>query len=186
MEEWRTIDGFENYEVSNKGNVRSKDRVVKRRGVDTKLKGMPLKESHVNGYVRVTLYNGNRKAHKQIFIHRLVATMFVPNPDNLPYINHKDENKLNNDYRNLEWCTAEYNSNYGTSIARRVAHQDWQSIADKQSIAVVMKDLNGNVIKKYKSMSSAKVDGHNVTGISRCCKGKLATYHGFNWEYDNK
>ena len=185
MEEWKTIDGFENYEVNNKGVVRSKDRIVKRNGVDTRISGKTLKTNCVKGYARVTIYNGNRKAHKQFFVHRLVAMMFIPNPDNLPYINHKDENKLNNDYRNLEWCTAKYNSNYGTSIHRRVAHQDWQSIADKQSIAVVMKDLDGKVVKRYKSLSSAKIDNHNVAGISRCCKGKLKTYHGYIWEYED-
>ena len=185
MEEWKTIDGFENYEVSNNGIVRSIDRIVKRNGVDTKICGKTLKPSYVNGYARVTLYNGNRKAHKQLFIHRLVAMMFIPNPNNFPYINHKDENKMNNNYCNLEWCTAKYNSNYGTAISRRVNHQDWQSIADKQSIPVIMRNDNGEVIKRYKSMSDAIKDGHKVSGISKCCNGYLIRYHGYKWEIDN-
>jgi len=182
MEIWKTIEGFENYEVSNYGNVRSKDRVVKRRGNDTHLKGMPLKMTTNRGYSRVTLYNGKRDKHSQFFVHKLVAMAFIPNPDNLPYINHKDENKTNNHVENLEWCTAKYNSNYGTAIERRVAHQDWQSIADKQSIAVIQMDLDGNEIRHYKSMKEAESYGFNSASICKCCSGYLKTYKGYLWK----
>ena len=65
-----------------------------------------------NGYLHVTLCYGNKK---DVLIHRLVAQAFVNNPDNLPVVNHKDENKLNNSAENLEWCTMKYNNNYGVS-----------------------------------------------------------------------
>ena len=133
MEEWRKIEGYPNYEVSDIGNVRSLDREVIRKGNKTMLKGQILKPRLRNGYPSVTLYNGNRTEHRSFSVHRLVAEAFIDNPDGLPYINHKDEVKTNNNKDNLEWCTAKYNSNYGTSIKRRVEHQDWNSIADKQS-----------------------------------------------------
>jgi hypothetical protein len=182
MEEWKTIKGFDNYEVSNFGNVRSKDRIAKRNDYDAKLSGQMLKPNVIKGYLRVTLYNGTRNKHKQFFIHRLVADAFISNPNDLPFINHKDENKMNNHVDNLEWCTAKYNSNYGTAIERRVRHQNWRDIAKKQSVAVVQKDLNGNVIKYYESMSDAEKYGFNIPGVSKCCNGYLKTYKGYVWE----
>ena len=101
MEEWKNVIGYEGlYEVSNKGNVRN----VRRNTL--------LKLSKTNdGYIQVHLYkNGIRTGFK---VHRLVAQAFIPNPDNLPEVNHKDEDKTNNNVTNLEWCTAKYNVNYG-------------------------------------------------------------------------
>ena len=100
MEEWKNIIGYEGlYEVSNKGNVRN----VRRNTL--------LKFSNNQGYKQVYLYkNGIRKGFR---VHRLVAQAFLLNPDNLPCVNHLDEDKTNNNVTNLEWCTAKYNSNYG-------------------------------------------------------------------------
>lgn len=183
MKEWRTIPGWENYEVSDMGNVRSKDRVSHRRGIQCRLTGKILKpKTEKDGYKNVTLYNGTRTSHKKFPIHRLVAMAFIPNPNEYKYVNHKDEDKGNNVKENLEWCTPKYNSNYGTAIERRVKHQDWKSIADKQSVPVVCKTLSGEVIKRYKSMISAEIDGHKCASISKCCSGKLKTYHGMMWE----
>jgi len=185
---WITIKNFPIYEVSNMGNVRSKDRIVIRNGNPAKIKGVNLKPKLIRGYQRVTLYAGDRTHKKQFLVHRLVADTFLDNPNNYPYINHKDENKINNHVDNLEYCTAKYNSNYGTSIQRRVAHQDWQSIADKQSKTVIQKDLNGNIIATYKStMDAQRTKGYKSAGISRCCNGYLKTYKGYLWEYkDNE
>lgn len=72
-----------------------------------------LKGNIVRGYLVVCLN------HKMKLVHRLVAESFIPNPDNLPQVNHKDENKLNNSVENLEWCDAKYNTNYGTGIQRQ-------------------------------------------------------------------
>ena len=101
MEEWKNVIGYEGlYEVSNKGNVRN----VRRNTL--------LKLSKTNyGYIQVYLYkNGIRTGLK---VHRLVAQAFIPNPDNLPEVNHKDENPINNSVNNLEWCDHKYNVNYG-------------------------------------------------------------------------
>lgn len=184
MEIWKTVEGFENYEVSNRGNVRSKDRVAIRKGKETHLKGMMLLPSmNERGYKRVTLYGGNRTKRKQILVHRLVAEAFLDNPVGLPYINHKDENPQNNSVENLEWCTAKYNSNYGTAIERRVAHQDWRSISAKQSIAVMQLTMDGEIVNTYESMTEASNSGFKIPGISKCCKGFLKSYRGYVWRY---
>lgn len=101
MEEWKNVIGYEGlYEVSNKGNVRNVRRNTLLRLSKNKY-----------GYIQVWLYkNGIRTGFN---VHRLVAEVFLSNPDNLPMINHKDEDKTNNNVTNLEWCTAKYNVNYG-------------------------------------------------------------------------
>ena len=102
MEEWRVVPGYEGlYEVSNIGNVRN----VRRN------KLLRLQKTN-NGYIRVVLSKNGIKTGFQV--HRLIAQAFLPNPDNLPQINHKDEDKTNNNVTNLEWCDAKYNNNYGT------------------------------------------------------------------------
>ena len=107
MEEWKDIKGYEGlYKISNKGRV-----------YNIKLKRFMGHES--NKYMCVEL--GKDGKYKNYKVHRLVAQAFIPNPDNLPFINHKDENKLNNCVENLEWCTREYNVNYGTAIQRMKA-----------------------------------------------------------------
>ena len=113
IEEWRPIEGYEGlYEVSNTGRVRSVDRFYYRLHKGKVLS--PTKDRY--GYLTVTL-NCNGKS-KTIKIHRLVAQAFLPNPDNLPQVNHKDEDKTNNNVDNLEWCTAKYNVNFGTRQER--------------------------------------------------------------------
>lgn len=182
IEEWKAVAFFPNYEVSNFGNVRSKDRVTVRKGKPTKIKGVMLKQRNVKGYRRVTLYAGNRKTHQQYQVHRLVAEAFVPNPNGFPCINHKDENRINNHASNLEWCTHKYNSNYGTAIERRIKHQDWKSIADKQSTPIEQVDRNGVVVKVWPSMMECeRQSGMRSSGVSKCCRGQLKTYKGFMW-----
>ena len=119
IEEWRPIVGYEGlYEVSNLGRVRSLDRYVKCGYEAYRLqKGKVLSPTKdTNGYLKVVL-NCNGK-HKSINVHRLVTEAFLPNPDNLPEVNHKDEDKTNNRVENLEWCTRKYNVNFGTARIR--------------------------------------------------------------------
>lgn len=114
-EEWRDIEGYGGlYQVSNLGRVKSLDRTVtKSNGVLLSIKGKILKlRPDTNGYVRACL--SKDAVEIDYTVHRLVAMTFLSNPNNLPEVNHKDENKKNNSVDNLEWCTSLYNNNYGS------------------------------------------------------------------------
>lgn len=104
---WKNIEGYEGkYQVSNLGQVKSmigQEKVLH-----------PKK--HRNGHLQIGLHKDKKR--KTMYIHRLVAQAFIPNPDNLPCVNHKDENPSNNNVDNLEWCTQKYNCNYGTRVDR--------------------------------------------------------------------
>lgn len=119
-EVWKNMIGFEGlYQVSNYGRVRGLDRetIGKPPVTKKKIKGVIISpKKYTNGYFFVAPCKNGLK--KPTLLHRLVATHFIPNPDNLPEINHKDENKANNRASNLEWCTHKYNSNYGTKGER--------------------------------------------------------------------
>lgn len=117
IEEWRPVIGYEGlYEVSSLGRVRSLDKYVKGKGYRLH-KGKVLSPTkNKNGYLKVNLHcNGKRKT---ITVHRLVAQAFIPNPDNLPQVNHRDEDKTNNRVENLEMCDVKYNLSYGTARIR--------------------------------------------------------------------
>lgn len=125
------------YQISNKGTVWS---VLK----DRKLK--PGKSS--SGYLKVTLTDKYGKM-KQESVHRLVALAFIPNPDKLPCVNHIDENKTNNDVRNLEWCSYKYNNGYGTK-AERIS-QSRRNIGRE----VAQYDMKGRLIRVFNSVTDA-------------------------------
>lgn len=118
---WKTYPDYDFIEVSNLGRVRTKDRVVTyKNGASHFYKGHILKQ-HLNnrGYLCVKIYLGGEQIH--LLAHRMVAIIYVPNPDNLPEVNHKDNNRANNNASNLEWCTSQYNQdyrkNFGTSAS---------------------------------------------------------------------
>lgn len=119
METWKSIAEFQGqYEVSNLGRVRSVDRYVDNNGTRQLLKGQMRKPYlHHTGYLCVNLLKNNKRYPR--YIHRLVALAFIPNPANLPCVNHKDENKQNNNVVNLEWCTQSYNSRYNNAHVKR-------------------------------------------------------------------
>ena len=103
MEQWKTIQGYENYEVSSEGRIRNKKtgKILK-----------PVKKS--NGYLQITLCKDS-KHHKVFSVHRLVAIYFIPNPENKPTVNHINENKEDNRVENLEWMTGAEQNEYSKS-----------------------------------------------------------------------
>lgn len=173
---WKDIEGYENlYQVSNLGNVRSLRHTKPHLITQTKNR---------NGYLQVALSICSNKL-KKFYVHRLVAQAFIPNPNNLPQVNHKDENKLNNRAENLDWCTPKFNINYGTSLERRAKAQTNRKDLSKP---VLQFDKNGNFINEYQSMSDAtRKTGIHFSHISKVCKGKV-NYNsagGFIWKYKN-
>lgn len=100
MEQWRKIEGYENYSVSTKGRVRTDATGLIRCG-----------GASIHGYLRIRLYNA--AGGKVFSVHQLVAKAFIPNPNNYKCVNHKDECRTNNNVKNLEWCDHKYNNNYG-------------------------------------------------------------------------
>jgi hypothetical protein len=176
MEIWRDIEGYEGlYQVSNMGRVKSLERnVVKGKGGLYKIEEKILKSGkHSGGYLYVCLYNEGKI--KYYTIHRLVANAFIPNPNNFPQVNHKDEDKTNNRVENLEWCDRKYNCNYGTHNER---------MAKSRSKPVLQFTKEGYFIKKWESAKEVERElGISNSNITACCKGKIKTAYGFVWMY---
>ena len=170
---WKDIKGYEGqYQVSNFGNIRSLDRLVYQQGRMQNYQGGSMNSFLNNsGYYTIRLSKDNHK--KDFLVHRLVAEAFLPNPYNLPCINHKDEDPLNNHVDNLEWCTREYNTNYGTATLRR---------ALKMGHRLAQYDKNGNFITSYYSIREAeRKTGIKWQSIGSCINGNGYTAGGFRW-----
>jgi len=185
VEVWKPIAGYEGrYEVSNLGRVKSlAKRIIIYNNYGTfgyrdypgTIK-KPRKER--NGYLRVQLFGGSKDDYKVMSVHRLVAMAFIPNPNNLPEVNHKDENKENNCVDNLEWCTPEYNSNYGTRNERL-----YKKYNEKREKPVAKYDLEGNLITTYKSANEAARVNQNRGTIYGVLWGKYKQTKGFIYKY---
>ena len=165
IEEWRPIPGYEGlYEVSNTGRVRSVDRYVKTCYGSYRLhKGKVLSPGiRPDGYLVVSLQ------YRMFRVHRLVAQAFLPNPDNLPQVNHKDENPGNNNVDNLEWCTAKYNNNFGTARIRskdtNIKNGYWTGLS-KDEYRKKYYEENKDKIKEYRKEYSQKYYEENKDKI---------------------
>lgn len=168
-EKWRDIDGYcGKYQVSNKGNVRTMQ--------NGKTKCLKLKDNF--GYMCVVLYNG--KTRKDAKVHRLVAEAFIPNPNNYPVINHKDENPSNNCVDNLEWCTQQYNVTYGSAIQKRIK-------SNSKVKPVVMLNLNGAVEMEFESSAdAARYVGGSSSNVWAVCNKRAKTYKGKVFVYKDE
>ena len=179
-EYWKPVVGYEGlYMVSNCGRVKSFDRWVKGRNGSVRfIKGRILKPTtNLYGYLFVKLCKDGKV--KPFTVHRLVAEAFLPNPDNLPCVNHKDENKQNNNVSNLEWCSAQYNNTYGTRI-ERVAEKTTNG---KLSKPVLQYTLNGEFVREWESIAECDRNGYNQGNVYACCQGKQKTHKGYIWKY---
>lgn len=168
-EVWKDIKGYEGiYQVSNLGRVKRigvYKNQFKEWGSNRILKYATDKE----GYLQVAL-SSNGKSHT-FKVHRLVSIAFIPNPKNLPQINHKNEIKSDNRVDNLEWCSPSYNVNYGTRN-------------EKQFKKIEQLNKGGKIVKEWNSIKEAS-DSLNIDAshIVKCCKGKIKTAYGFVWRY---
>lgn len=170
---WKDIEGYENlYQVSNLGRVKSLGNGKSRKEKILK----PRKQS--NGYLTVILCKEGEG--KNYLVHRLVAQAFIPNPLNLPQVNHTTEDKTMNAVECLEWCTAEYNNSYATRNVRISK----ANINGKLSKKVRQYSLEGEFIKEFPSASEIQRQlGFANNNISSCCLGKRKTSNGYIWKY---
>lgn len=177
---WKDIKSYEGlYQVSNIGRIKSLKRHIKTYNGGEyvrKEKIKSIRKINTGGYSDVLLAKNGK--NKTFVIHRLVAEAFIPNPQNLPYINHKDEDKTNNCVENLEWCDPKYNANYGNAIKKRVK---------KMYVKVEQYSIDGKLIKVWNSIREAseklKIKNQSIT---RCCQGKRKTTGGYIWRYRNR
>jgi hypothetical protein len=179
-EKWKDIIGYEGfYMVSNLGRVKS---LPKQAGFMFRKERILKPNVTHHGYHRVTL---QKDGHiKSLAIHRLVALAFIKNPNMLPYINHKDENKTNNCVNNLEWCDVAYNNNDGT----RTERMSRSKINGAGSKVVLQYDTHGNFIKEWESAAEIERQlGFQHSNISSCCQLKphYKTIGGFVWRFKN-
>lgn len=181
---WKDIPGYEGlYQASNCGNIRS----LNWRNMNI-VRNLYLKP-HNKGYLQVELAKNGKK--KMITVHRLVALTFIPNPDNLPVINHKDENKMNNGVENLEWCTVSYNTSYSKDNHpekyRVINRQRCRSVPYKHRQKVEQIDAtSGAVVKIWADIVTIKNElNYNNWSIIECCNGKRKTAYGFKWRFAN-
>ena len=160
MEIYKDIEGYKGYKISNYGNVKSlkfgKEKILKQ----TKNK---------KGYLYVCLYKDGKVKHYKV--HRLVAQTFIPNTNNYQQVNHKDEDKQNNHVTNLEWCTSEYNNNYGTHNKRSALSRSKQ----------VMCIETGKIYSSTNEVERQLGFAHQY--ISQCCNGKYKQAYGYTWKY---
>lgn len=147
MENWKIINQFPKYEVSTYGRVRN-----------VKTKKVLYIKRHTNGYLQVVIQKQGKKNY--LYIHRLVACAFLPNPQNLPLVNHIDEDKTNNHVENIEWCTSAYNTNYGAGRLK-------MGMSHRKRVRQYTKD--GVFIKEWNGYSEAE----KALGL---CSGDISKY----------
>lgn len=179
------VKGFRRYEIDPNGTVRNI------------LTGRLLRgRVNLNGYRIIELVSDDGYP-KQLLLHRLVAQTFIPNPQGLPFVNHKDENPLNCSADNLEWCTPKYNINYGTCIAKRTASMAPFYASDtikeqaringqKASKPVAQYTPDGKLVARYPSgKEAARRTGCHHSHLLECCAGKrYKTVGGYVWKYE--
>lgn len=174
-EEWKVIDGFEEYMVSSTGKVAHKGRI---------LKG----SSNGSGYIKVGLVHGSKR--KKEYIHRLVAFAFIPNPANKPFINHIDNDPTNNDVENLEWCTHQENMDWMILQGRAKRTPEWiQHLHEAQSkdyVAVVGENIQTGEKLYFSKLNDVREAGFQPSCVCNCCKGNrgIKQHKGYRWRYE--
>lgn len=189
MEIWKDIQGYEGlYQVSNLGRVKSLERTCNkgkgnyhRKERIKRFSKIKSKKNVNNEYYVVALSKDGKQRYYSV--HRLVAIAFIPNEESKEYVNHKNENGLDNRVENLEWVSNSENQLYSLYVTKSV----------KNTIPVVAKDKrNLEIIKEFESMALASKwliennktkDKYSYSGIAKCCKKKIHSYMGYVWEY---
>lgn len=179
---WKSVGVFKGvdftgyYEISTFGRLRSLDRWIdtkfrKRFKKGTTFKLTPQRTGQSKGYVQVVLYGPNNQ-QRAASIHRLVAIVFIPNPNNYPQVNHKDENPSNNNVNNLEWCTSFYNNHYLNHL---------NNVSEAERNPVVQLDYDGNVVKFWTHISDVDNYGLQHSKVSNCLRSKRNIHANSVW-----
>ena len=168
-EVWKDIEGYEGkYQVSDSGRVKSLN--YRRSKKEKVIKSWKRKD----GYLQVVLCKDGE--NKNYLVHRLVAQNFIPNSENLPEVNHKDEDKSNNAVNNLEWCDCSYNINYGTKKERG---------AKSQGKPVMCVETN---TVYFSTREAQRKTGIHATNISACARNEkyYHTARRYHWKFIDK
>lgn len=175
---WKDIEGYEGlYQISNFGRVKSLSRLnhCGHKGSKPLRINEYIRKPQITpkGYLNIKLSKDGVSTSYQI--HRLVGQAFIPNPNNLPQINHIDEVKTNNIVNNLEWCTNLQNARHGDVIERR---------GNSIKRPILEFNMIGEFVGKHDSSTNVAVArGHGTNGIYRCCNGYQKTAYGSIWRY---
>lgn len=163
---WKDIEGFEGlYQISNMGRVKSLERTAWNGKGYYKIPEKILEGAdNGTGYLKVGLCKDGEV--EQPLVHRLVAQAFLPNPDNLPEVNHKDKNTKNNCVDNLEWCTRQYNVEYSNAKA-----------------VIGINKVSGLIVEIPSAIEAERTLGIKQSNITACCKGKRKSAGGYYWHY---
>lgn len=178
-EVWKDVKGWEGfYQVSSLGRFKGVERLDSR-GYKQKERIM---KGYDNGHGYIHVYGSKNGIVKTLKLHRIIAEAFIPNPNNLPCVNHKDENRANNHVDNLEWCTYSYNNTYGDRIDRIKESKGWKKqLSDSKTPIYVIE--NGNK-KWYKSQAQAAEElGLDKSNLNACLKGRIKSHRGYTFEY---
>lgn len=185
-EEWKPVIGYEGlYEVSNMGRVKSLKRAVwYNNGYYKTVPEKILKAwKNKDGYLQVGLHKDGKS--KLYYVHRLAAEVFLDNPQNLPVINHRDENKSNNVVSNLEWCSVFYNNTY-KDRAKKAGKKTSEKLINNTKLSKAVFGINkvsGLILEFPSAREAGRVLGINQSHITKCCKGKYKSIGGFYWYY---
>lgn len=187
---WKPVVGYEElYEISSYGRVRSLacPRSGKKHSRRKSERIMKPSYNKANGYYSIALTKDEKMHH--FYIHRLVATSFLPNPNNLPEVNHKDENKVNNRVDNLEWCDRMHNIHYGTGMQRRLQNAIQNKRGDNYPKRIAQYTLDGVFVACYYSSEEAArsvgCNGSNIRICARQDKG-VKQSNGYIWRYEEE
>ncbi len=167
MEEWKDIKGFEGYQISNYGRVKS---LNYRRCGNTKLLKKIINNFKDNYHVVNLSKNGK---HVLSRVHRLVATAFIPNPNNKPYVNHLDGCKTNNHISNLEWCTSSENAQHAYNAGLKIAPMGENHVNNILTEKQVLEIREKYVPRKYSTRMLAKEYGVHQSTIYQIIKRRM-------------
>lgn len=182
MEEWKDIEGFEDYQISNKGRCYSK--------ITNKI--LKEKKCGVKRNYRQYCLTKNKK-YFYLSVHRLVAEAFLPNPENKPEVDHIDCDPSNNTVENLRWVTKKENMNNPitkerNSKCRKGKTSPMKGKLNREDISkpILQKTLDGTFVKEYKSIAEAGRNGYDTASVGKCCRGIYQKAYNHLWVYKDE